>query len=112
MTAGHQPTGGRRLFREKYGRISIPSAHAHLGVTAVERGRVESTLTNSKAGTVRARLRSRLTAETGGRVVEVPVEFRRREAGVAHFGRPRDILWTLSDMLRLRVRVWLHGWTA
>ena len=37
MTAGHQATGGRRLFSEKYGRISIPSAHAHLGVTAVER---------------------------------------------------------------------------
>lgn len=29
--------GGPRLFSEKYGRISIPSAHAHLGVTAVER---------------------------------------------------------------------------
>jgi HlyD family secretion protein len=40
-------------------------------VVAVERGRVEATLTNSKAGTVRARLRSRLTAETGGRVVEI-----------------------------------------
>jgi HlyD family secretion protein len=40
-------------------------------VVAVARGRVEATLTNSKAGTVRARLRSRLTAETGGRVVEI-----------------------------------------
>ena len=40
MTAGHQATGGRRLFSEKYGRISIPSAHAHLGVTAVERDQV------------------------------------------------------------------------
>ncbi|MBW2698747.1 MAG: biotin/lipoyl-binding protein, partial [Deltaproteobacteria bacterium] len=40
-------------------------------VVTVERGRVEATLTNSKAGTVRARLRSRLTAETGGRVVEI-----------------------------------------
>ena len=29
--------GGPRLFKEKYGSISIPSAHAHLGVTAVER---------------------------------------------------------------------------
>lgn len=40
-------------------------------VVSVERGRVEATLTNSKAGTVRARRRSRLTAETGGRVVEI-----------------------------------------
>ena len=41
MTAGHQATGGRRLCSEKYGRISIPSAHAHLGVTAVERDLLE-----------------------------------------------------------------------
>jgi HlyD family secretion protein len=40
-------------------------------VAPVGRGHVESTLTNSKAGTVRARLRSRLTAETGGRVIEI-----------------------------------------
>jgi HlyD family secretion protein len=38
---------------------------------AVETGRVEATVTNSKAGTVRARRRSRVTAETGGRVVEI-----------------------------------------
>ena len=29
--------GGPRLFSEKYGPISIPGAHAHLGVTAHER---------------------------------------------------------------------------
>jgi hemoglobin len=29
--------GGPRLFNEKYGPISIPSAHAHLAVTEVER---------------------------------------------------------------------------
>ncbi len=40
-------------------------------VVRVERGRVESTITNTKAGTVRARLRSQLSAEIGGRVVEV-----------------------------------------
>jgi glycosyltransferase involved in cell wall biosynthesis len=52
-----------------------------------------------------------LRAERGGRsVVEVTAEFRRREAGKAHFGRPRDIAWTLRDMLRLRVRSWLRGW--
>lgn len=40
-------------------------------VEAVSRGRVESTVTNSKAGTVAARLRSRIASEVGGRVVEV-----------------------------------------
>lgn len=34
-------------------------------------GRVEETITNSKAGTVRARRRSHLSPETGGRVVEI-----------------------------------------
>jgi len=37
----------------------------------VERGLVESTVTNSKAGTIRARLRSKVTAEIGGRVAEI-----------------------------------------
>ena len=47
---------------------------------------------------------------TTGRVKEVPVAFRRREQGRAHFGRPKDILWTLRDMLGLRVWTWLRGW--
>jgi len=38
---------------------------------AVEVGAVEATITNSKAGTVKARRRSHLTAETSGRVVEI-----------------------------------------
>ena len=40
-------------------------------VVSVARGPVESTVTNSKAGTVRARRRARVTAETGGRVTEI-----------------------------------------
>ncbi len=40
-------------------------------VVTVERGVVESTVTNSKAGTVKARRRSRIAAEIGGRVVAV-----------------------------------------
>ena len=40
-------------------------------VEPVARGRVESTVTNSKAGTVKARRRSRIAAETGGRVVAI-----------------------------------------
>jgi len=37
----------------------------------VARGRVEATVTNSKAGTVEAGRRSRIASETGGRVVEI-----------------------------------------
>ena len=49
---------------------------------------------------------------TGARVREVDAEFRRREAGRGHFGKPRDILWTLLDMFRLRLRTWLRGWDS
>ncbi len=38
-------------------------------VVRVEPARVESTITNSKAGTVRARRRAKISAEVGGRVV-------------------------------------------
>ena len=41
-------------------------------VVAVERGTVESTVTNSKAGTVETRRRARLSPEIGGRVVALP----------------------------------------
>jgi hypothetical protein len=47
---------------------------------------------------------------TGRRVREVPAIFRKRQAGKAHFGKPRDILWTLRDMLRLRLHTWRRGW--
>jgi len=40
-------------------------------VVAVDRGTVESTVTNTKAGTVRARRRAQLSPEVGGRVVEI-----------------------------------------
>jgi glycosyltransferase involved in cell wall biosynthesis len=49
---------------------------------------------------------------TGRRVLEVEVEFRRRERGSAHFGRLDDILWTLRDMVRLRWQTLRHGWNA
>ena len=41
-------------------------------VVRAERGRVESTVTNTKAGTVTARWRARLSPEIGGRVVAIP----------------------------------------
>lgn len=40
-------------------------------VVAIERGTVESTVTNSKAGTLRSRMRSHMSAETGGRVTHI-----------------------------------------
>ena len=41
-------------------------------VVEVSRGRVEHTVTNSRAGTVKARRRAQISPEVGGRVVEVP----------------------------------------
>jgi HlyD family secretion protein len=40
-------------------------------VTSVRHGTIDSTATNSKAGTVRARQRAHLSTEIGGRVVEI-----------------------------------------
>lgn len=52
-----------------------------------------------------------LRAERRGlRVREVVAKFQRREAGQSHFGRLSDILWTLRDMVRFRVRTWRYGW--
>ena len=42
-------------------------------VTPVSRGRVEQTVTNSRAGTVKARRRAQISPETGGRVVAIPL---------------------------------------
>ncbi len=41
-------------------------------VAVAEPGRVESTVTNSRAGTVKARRRAQISPEIGGRVVSVP----------------------------------------
>lgn len=41
-------------------------------VVTVARGRVEQTVTNSRAGTVKARRRAKLSPETGGRVAALP----------------------------------------
>ncbi|MEW6072790.1 MAG: efflux RND transporter periplasmic adaptor subunit [Planctomycetota bacterium] len=51
-------------------------------LVAAERGRVEATVTNTRAGTVRARRRAELSPETSGRVVALPyAEGDRVEAG-------------------------------
>lgn len=47
-------------------------------VAEVSRGRVEQTVTNSRAGTVKARRRAQISPEVGGRVLAVP--FREGEA--------------------------------
>jgi HlyD family secretion protein len=58
--------------------------------TVVSRGIIDSTVTNSKAGTIRARQRAHLSTEIGGRVVEIT----HREGGVVAQG---ELLLLLND---------------
>ena len=58
--------------------------------TVVSRGIIDSTVTNSKAGTIRARQRARLSTEIGGRVVEIT----HREGDVVAQG---ELLLLLND---------------
>ncbi|MAE27457.1 MAG: efflux RND transporter periplasmic adaptor subunit, partial [Planctomycetota bacterium] len=55
-----------------YGKEALRKAPVAVRLTAVEVGTVESTVTNSRAGTVRARRRVSLSPEASGRVVSVP----------------------------------------
>ncbi len=66
-------------------------------VAAVERGTVQSTLTNSKAGTVQARRRARIAPEIGGRVVEI----RHREGDRVAAGEP--LVRLAEDSLRAKL---------
>ena len=61
-----------------------------VSVMNVERGRVEETVTNSRAGTVKARQRAKLSPEIGGRVAEIP----HRKGAFVHAG---DVLLRLHD---------------
>jgi HlyD family secretion protein len=72
--------------------VFAPSA-LPVRVAAVERGRVEETVTNSRAGTVKARRRAKLAPEIGGRVLELP---RRRGAWV----KKGDLLLRVDDTLQ------------
>jgi len=68
-------------------------------VEEVARGRVEEAVTNSQAGTVRARRRARLSPELGGQAVEIPY----REGETAPAGA---VLLRIDDSLyqaRLRL---------
>jgi HlyD family secretion protein len=60
---------------------------------AAEKGRVEETVTNSRAGTVKARRRAKLAPETGGRVLGLP---HRRGSRV----REGDVLLRVEDSLQ------------
>jgi HlyD family secretion protein len=68
-------------------------------VVRVERGRVESTITNTKAGTVRARRRAQLSAEFGGRVVEIA----HREGDRVESGAPLIALNDATQRAQLRL---------
>jgi HlyD family secretion protein len=68
-------------------------------VVHVERGRVESTVTNTKAGTVRARRRAQLSSEVGGRVVEIA----HREGSWVEHDAPLILLDDATQRARLRL---------
>jgi HlyD family secretion protein len=70
-------------------------------VVAAEKGRVEETVTNSRAGTVKARRRAKLAPETGGRVLALP---RRRGSRI----RQGDLLLRVDDALQ-RAQLRLSG---
>jgi HlyD family secretion protein len=60
---------------------------------AAEKGRVEETVTNSRAGTVKARRRAKLAPETGGRVMSLP----HRRGERVHAG---ELLLLIDDALQ------------
>ncbi|MEW6336996.1 MAG: efflux RND transporter periplasmic adaptor subunit [Acidobacteriota bacterium] len=65
----------------------------------VERGTVEESVTNTRAGTIKARLRAKLSPQLGGRVVELPF----REGETVRAG---DLLLRLDDSVpRAHVRL-------
>jgi HlyD family secretion protein len=60
--------GGYLLAR----RTVLAPAPVKVTVARVSRGEVQETVTNSRAGTVKARRRAQLSPDVGGRVVELP----------------------------------------
>ena len=68
-------------------------------VAAVARGRVESTITNSRAGTIKARRRAQISPEVGGRAIAIP----HREGETVKAG---EVLLRLDDsVLQARLGV-------
>jgi HlyD family secretion protein len=62
-------------------------------VSAVERGTVEETITNTRAGTVKAHRRTRLSPEQGGMAREIPFH-------EGQFVKKDDVLLRLDDSLQ------------
>lgn len=71
-------------------RTWLTTPPVQVSVILPENGRVESTITNSKAGTVKARRRADISPEIGGRVVQLAV----REGQIVKRG---DLLLRLDD---------------
>jgi len=71
-------------------------------VVAAQKGLVEETVTNSRAGTVKARRRAKLAPETGGRVVSLP---HRRGSHV----RKGEVLLRIEDSLQQAQRKVAEG---
>ncbi len=75
-------------------RLTVLAPHPlEVAVAAVDRGPVEETVTNTRAGTVKARLRAKLSPQTGGLVVRLP---RRKGATVAK----GELLLKLDDRVQ------------
>lgn len=74
-------------------------------VHVVERGDVESTVTNTRAGTIAVRRRAQLSPEIGGRVVELPfAEGARVEQGDLLLRLDREIALAERALAESRVR--------
>jgi HlyD family secretion protein len=81
---------GGLLLVIAFARLCFGSPAIPVRIAQVERARVEATIANSKAGSVRARRRAKLSPEAAGRVVEVP----RREGDRVERG---DVIVVLND---------------
>lgn len=81
---------GGSLLIVAFGWLCLGSPAIPVRVAHVERARVEATIANSKAGTVRARRRAKLSPEAAGRVVEIP----HREGDRVERG---DVIVALND---------------
>lgn len=81
----------RLLFRMPYADMNFVQAYKREVLEAV-RVRAKSPAFVTPETLIRAR-------DLGFRITEVRAPFRRRERGTANYGKPRDILWTLADII-------------
>lgn len=81
----------RLLFRMPYADMNFVQAYKREVLEAV-RVRAKSPAFVTPETLIRAR-------DLGFRITEVRAPFHRRERGTANYGKPRDILWTLADII-------------